>query len=78
LSVKLGKLAVETAIFPLYEVENGRYRLNVDPPNLKPVEEYLKPQGRFRHLLEGEIREIQQHVNEEYARLKAKVACFAA
>jgi pyruvate ferredoxin oxidoreductase beta subunit len=78
LSVKLGKLAVETAIFPLYEVENGRHRLNIDPPRLKPVEEYLKPQGRFRHLLEDEIKEIQQHVNEEYARLKAKVACFAA
>jgi pyruvate ferredoxin oxidoreductase beta subunit len=78
LSVKLGKLAVETAIFPLYEVENGRYKLNVDPAKLKPVEEYLKPQGRFRHLLEAEVKEIQKHVNEEYARLKAKVACFAA
>jgi pyruvate ferredoxin oxidoreductase beta subunit len=78
LSVKLGKLAVETAIFPLYEVENGRYKLNVDPPKLKPVEEYLKPQGRFRHLLEEEVKEIQEHVNEEYAKLKAKVACFAA
>jgi len=76
LSVKLGKLAVETAIFPLYEVENGHYKLNVDPPKLKPVEEYLKPQGRFRHLLEGEVKEIQEHVNEEYAKLKAKVACF--
>jgi len=76
LSVKLGKLAVETAIFPLYEVENGRYKLNIDLPKLKPVEEYLKPQGRFRHLLEGEVKEIQEHVNEEYAKLKAKVACF--
>jgi pyruvate ferredoxin oxidoreductase beta subunit len=78
LSVKLGKLAVETAIFPLYEVENGRYKLNVDPAKLKPVEEYLKPQGRFRHLLEAEVKEIQEHVNEEYARLKAKAACFEA
>ena len=78
LSVKLGKLAVETAIFPLYEVENGRYKLNVDPAKLKPVEEYLKPQGRFRHLLEAEIKEIQKHVDEEYSRLKARVACFAA
>ena len=78
LSVKISKLAVETAIFPLYEVENGRYKLNVDPPKLKPVEEYLKLQGRFRHLLEGEIEKIQEHVNEEYAKLKAKIACFAA
>jgi pyruvate ferredoxin oxidoreductase beta subunit len=78
LSVKISKLAVQTAIFPLYEVENGRYRLNVDPTQLKPVEEYLRPQGRFRHLLEGDVKEIQEHVNEEYTKLKAKVACFAA
>jgi pyruvate ferredoxin oxidoreductase beta subunit len=78
LSVKISKLAVETAIFPLYEVENGRYRLNVDPAKLKPVEEYLKPQGRFRHLMERDIKEIQEHVNEEYAKLKAKVVCFGA
>jgi len=78
LSVKLAKLAVETAIFPLYEVENGRYKLNVDPPKLKPVEEYLKPQGRFRHLLDKDIEKIQEHVNEEYAKLKAKIACFSA
>jgi len=78
LSVKLAKLAVETAIFPLYEVENGRYKLNVAPPKLKPVEEYLKPQGRFRHLLDKDIEKIQEHVNEEYAKLKAKIACFSA
>jgi pyruvate ferredoxin oxidoreductase beta subunit len=78
LSVKIGKLAVETAIFPLYEVENGRYKLSVDPPKLKPVEEYLKPQGRFRHLLDEDIAKIQEHVNEEYAKLKAKIACFPA
>ena len=78
LSVRLGKLAVETGIFPLYEVANGRYKLNVDPTKLKPVEEYLKPQGRFRHLLEDEVKEIQKHVDEEYAKLRAKVACFAA
>ncbi len=78
LTIEISKLAVETGIFPLYEVENGRYKLNVDKPELKPVEEYLKLQGRFRHLLEGDVKEIQEHVNEEYAKLKAKVACFAA
>jgi pyruvate ferredoxin oxidoreductase beta subunit len=77
-TIEIGRLAVETGIFPLYEVENGRYKLNVDRPKLKPVEEYLKPQGRFRHLLEEEIEKIQEHVNEEYAKLKAKIACFPA
>lgn len=77
-TIEIGRLAVETGIFPLYEVENGRYKLNVDKPKLKPVKEYLKTQGRFRHLLDEEIARIQEHADEEYAKLKAKVACFSA
>jgi pyruvate ferredoxin oxidoreductase beta subunit len=77
-TIEIGRLAVEAGIFPLYEVENGRYKLNVDKPKLKPVKEYLKTQGRFRHLLDEEIARIQDHVDEEYAKLKAKVACFSA
>ena len=50
LSVKLGRLAVETGIFPLYEVEDGKYKLNFDFTKLKPVTAYMKLQGRFRHL----------------------------
>jgi len=64
--------------FPLYEVEYGRYKLNVDRPKLKPVEEYLKLQGRFRHLSEQEIEKIQKRVNEQYAKLKAKATASAA
>jgi len=78
ITIELGRLAVETGIFPLYEVDNGRYKLNIDRPTLKPIGEYLKLQGRYRHLTEKEIQEIQEKVNEEYAKLKAKVACFPA
>ncbi len=73
LAIRIGRLAVQTGIFPLYEVENGKYKLNVAPPKLKPVPEYLKLQGRFRHLSEDTINEIQQRVNEEYAKLKEQV-----
>ena len=73
LAIRIGRLAVQTGIFPLYEVENGKYKLNVAPPKLKPVSDYLKLQGRFRHLSEDVINEIQQRVNEEYAKLKEKV-----
>jgi len=76
LTIDIGQLAVQTGIFPLYEIENGRYRLNADPPELKPVEEYLKVQGRYRHLTDEQIKGIQQMVNEDYARLKEKVAAF--
>jgi pyruvate ferredoxin oxidoreductase beta subunit len=77
-TIEIGRLAVETGIFPLYEVENGQYKLNVDRPKLKPVGEYLKTQGRFRHLLDKDIEKIQKHVDEENAKLKAKVDCFSA
>jgi pyruvate ferredoxin oxidoreductase beta subunit len=75
LSVKIGRLAVETGIFPLYEIENGGYRLNIDLAELRPVQDYLKLQGRFRHLSEETTQEIQDRVNKEYAKLKEKVAC---
>jgi len=72
LSVKLGRLAVETGMFPLYEIENGRYKMSLDLPELRPVNDYLKLQGRFRHLSEDAINTIQQRLNEEYAALKEK------
>jgi pyruvate ferredoxin oxidoreductase beta subunit len=73
LAIKVGRLAVETGVFPLYEVENGRYRLSIDTGKLRPVEDYLKIQGRFRHLDKGMIEKIQERVIEEYERLKKKV-----
>ncbi len=72
LTIRIGRLAVETGIFPLYEVENGKYKLNVNLPKLKPVTDYLKLQGRFRHLSEDIINEIQQRVSADYAKLKEK------
>jgi len=72
-TIRLGRLAVETGVFPLYEVENGKYTLNYEPPQLRPVIDYLKPQGRFRHLTPELIDKIQQRVSQEYARLKERV-----
>lgn len=75
LTVRIGRLAVETGVFPLYEIENGSYKLTIDVPQLRPVRDYLGLQGRFRHLSEEKLLEIQNRVNKEYARLKEKVAC---
>ncbi|MDP2952652.1 MAG: thiamine pyrophosphate-dependent enzyme, partial [Chloroflexota bacterium] len=72
LSVRAGRLAVETGIFPLYEIEEGRYKLNVDFPKLRPVEDYLKLQGRFRHLSGEDIEFIQTRVTAEWEKLKVK------
>ena len=72
LTIRVGRLAVETGTFPLYEVENGKYKLSYDLPKLRPITDYTKLQGRFRHLSENELNEIQQRVNAEYAKLKEK------
>jgi len=72
LAVKLGRLAVETGVFPLYEVENGRYKMNLEVPELRPVKDYLKLQGRFRHLSDDNISVIQERVRKEYFELIEK------
>ena len=73
LTIKAGRLAVETGVFPLYEIEAGKYTLNFDFPQLRPVEDYLKLQGRFRHLSKEVVAQIQERVKAEYAKLKRKV-----
>lgn len=74
ISVNVGRLAVQTGVFPLYEIENGRYKLNIAPTKLRPVEEYLKLQGRFRHLTAETIKQIQERVEREYVQLKQKAS----
>ncbi len=73
-TIKMGRLAVETGIFPMYEIENGKYTLNIDLPKLRPVEDYLKLQGRFRHLDKDNTAEIQEKVLEEYNKVKRLAA----
>lgn len=70
-TIQLGRLAVETGVFPLYSIENGDCKLSVDLKELKPLREYTKLQGRFRHLSEEMLDHIQERVVREYARLKA-------
>jgi len=72
-SIKLARLAVQTRYFPIYEVSNGEYKLNINVTKPKPVEEFLKPQGRFRHLFKpenkAELEKIQNWVNANWERI---------
>jgi pyruvate/2-oxoacid:ferredoxin oxidoreductase beta subunit len=69
ITIRLARLAVQTKVFPLYEVENGeRYILSLEPEGI-PVSEYLKPQGRFNFLREGDLERIQETVDREWERL---------
>ncbi len=70
--VKMSRLAVQTGIFPLYEVENGiRYTLSHGPQGI-PVEAYLSRQKRYRHLTREQTEEMQGLVDFEWEQLKAK------
>jgi len=72
-SIKLAKLGVQTCMFPLYEIINGKYKLTMKIGKPIPVSEYMKLQGRFRHLFKPEfqsrIEMIQQQVNSDWNRL---------
>jgi pyruvate ferredoxin oxidoreductase beta subunit len=72
-TIKLAKLAVQTRYFPIYEYDKGKYSLNIKVPKPTPVEEFLKLQGRFKHLFkpafESEIKKIQEFVNKNYNRI---------
>ena len=72
-AIEITKVAIDTCYWPLFEVEDGVWKLNYKPREKKPVEEWLKMQGRFRHLFQPEHRhvidEIQQRVDEEWETL---------
>ena len=70
--IRQGRLAVQTGVFPLFEVINGEYKMSLDIPKLRPVQDYLKIQGRFRHLSDDIIAEIQERVTSDYKNLLEK------
>jgi len=63
------RLAVQTKIFPLYEVIDGKYVISRKISKPKPVKEYFAIQRRFRHLGEADIAYIQKRIDEEYNHL---------
>ena len=69
LAVESSRLAVNSRVFPLYEVIDGQYIMSKKIPNPIPLADYLKPQGRFRHLSEADIAQISDRVNREYEHL---------
>jgi pyruvate ferredoxin oxidoreductase beta subunit len=56
--MQLCKLAVETCYWPLFEMENGHWTLNYQPKKKLPIEDFLRPQGRFKHLFKKENEEL--------------------
>ncbi|MCX5800343.1 MAG: thiamine pyrophosphate-dependent enzyme [Candidatus Eisenbacteria bacterium] len=74
-TIEIGKLAVDTCFWPLYEVVEGNYRLTYVPSQKKPLGEWTKRQGRFRHLHEpggeGLLEKAQREVDRKWEHLLA-------
>ncbi len=73
--MQINKLAVETCYWPLYEVIDGKYVINYKPKNKLPIEEFLRPQKRFKHMFkpgnEWMIAEFQKEVDDRWNELLA-------
>ena len=75
-TIKISKLAVQTNFWPLYEVENGKWKLNYKPKKRIPIREWMEIQGRYSHLLRSEhehiIKEIQEEIDRNWEKLLVK------
>jgi len=81
LTCEIGRLSFETCVWPLYEVRNGLYKVT-KPKEKKPVSEWLKLQGRFRHLAKPEnkplLDDMQKKIDTDWEFLLKKEAAFPA
>lgn len=75
MTVRISDLAIETGVWPLYEIENGQLRFTKRLSERLPVEEYLKLQGRFKHLTPEQIVRIQENIDAEWKRLEKIESC---
>lgn len=73
MAIDISKLAVNTNFWPLFEIENGKYKLSYKPSTAVPLEDFLKHQKRFKHLLLPENKEhletLRKKVNEEWEKV---------
>jgi len=71
--MELSEIAIDTCFWPLFEVENGVWKLNYKPKNKRPITDWLEAQGRFKHILNNPaaIKEIQDEVDKKWNELLA-------
>lgn len=64
-AILLSRLAVETCYWPLFEIESGVTRITVKPRVIKPLVDFLKPQGRFKHMFAPGNEWMLEHAQEK-------------
>lgn len=81
-AILLSRLAVATCHWPLYEIEYGVTKITFKPKEKKPVIDFLKPQGRFKHLFSPEnewlLKKFQENVDIEWERLQKEASLYAS
>jgi pyruvate ferredoxin oxidoreductase beta subunit len=68
MTIEISQLAADTCYWPLYEVEDGEWKLTYRPKEKLPIEEFLRPQGRFRHLFREENKHVLERLQSEVDR----------
>jgi pyruvate/2-oxoacid:ferredoxin oxidoreductase beta subunit len=74
LSIEVCRTAVRTNYYPLWEAENGKFRITHEVSNPKPVTELTKMLRKFSHLKESDLSKLQKVLDERYSRLKSLCA----
>ena len=69
ITIELCKTAFKANVTPLYEIIDGVVKISKKPSEVVPVSDYLKPQGRFKHMNPEEIQEMQEFVDKEWERI---------
>ena len=78
-SIEIGRLAIQTGFWPLYEVINGKFILSkdskrfLDATKRKPIEEYLKIQKRFRTISDSQIEDYKRYINDLWESIKERI-----
>ena len=65
MTIEIARLAVETGAWPLFEIENGEWSMTPVRGERKPLVDYLKPQGRFKHLFKPGNEDLLEQLQEE-------------
>lgn len=78
-SIEIGRLAVQTGFWPLYEIKEGKFELSrdsqrfLDPTKRKPIEEYIRTQKRFRNIKPQEIEQYTQYIDAVWAEIEQRI-----
>jgi len=78
--MEICKLGVETCYWPLFEVDHGKWILNYEPKKKLPIEDFLRPQGRFKHLFkkgnEDLLEQFQAEVDRRWEELQFRCSKY--